>query len=114
MANMKFRFSPRQQKFLWFYFSGFTMAGAASAAGYRARSVQGLSQTGGRILRKLTLNPMALFLQGGEWKRQILDRIIFTADHGTLHRQLVALEILMNMSQSIKKLPLIKEDSTHV
>jgi hypothetical protein len=88
------RFNPREKKFLELYFSGWKMKDAARAAGYKARSSQGLCNRGRKILDKFSNNPQALFHQTGLRGLRIARLIGETLDSQSQPRQLVAMKIL--------------------
>jgi hypothetical protein len=88
------RFSPRQLRFLEFYFSGHLMKDAARAAGYKGQSDQALCNRGRKILNKLNKNPKALFRRAGPRGLRVSRLIADTLDNAKPARQLAALKIL--------------------
>ncbi len=91
----KTRFSPRETKFLLYFWGGATMKAAAAAAGYRGATPQSLCNAGRRILTKFSKNPKALFRQGWGREARIAQLLLGIAENGkSEHQQLKALTIL--------------------
>jgi hypothetical protein len=83
----KARFSPRELKFLEFYFGGALMKDAARAAGYQGTSDQALCNTGRAILAKFSKTPWA-------WtgKRKIAQLLLDRGDNMPEFQRLKALK----------------------
>jgi len=93
MSN-SIRFSPRETRFLEFFFSGYLMKNAAALAGYMGSSPQALCNTGRRILSKFGKNPEALFRRAGAPERKIAQLLVAMTDSKSELQQLKALKIL--------------------
>jgi len=92
--SISIRFSPRETRFLEFFFSGYLMKDAAALAGYRGSTPQSLCNAGRRVLCKFSKNPDALFRRPGAWK--IAELLVDILENGKEHQQLQALTILSN------------------
>jgi hypothetical protein len=91
----KTRFSPRETRFLEFFFSGYLMKNAAALAGYKGSTPQSLCNRGRAILTKFSANPKALFRLAGPRETRIAQLLVSMADNNkSEHQQLKALTIL--------------------
>lgn len=89
------RFSPRETKFLLYFWGGASMKSAAASAGYKGSTPQSLCNAGRRVLSKFSNNPKALFRQAWGHEARIGQLLLGIVKNGkSEHQQLKVLTIL--------------------